>query len=121
MQKVHAKEPLRGRTVFLLASAVQFALTRVVSALTLSLVGRASFYESGSAYPAALGLLSKALYFPVITLALYPRGFFPGNWILVPMAANSLLWGLAVWIVWRLLHQKKGAAAGRPLPVKPDG
>jgi hypothetical protein len=102
-----SRKPLRGRTVFLLASAVQFALTRVVSVLTLSLVGSASFHESGSAYPAVLGTLSKALYFPVITLALYPRGFFPGNWILVPIAANSLFWGLVIWGMWQLLQLKK--------------
>jgi hypothetical protein len=105
---------LRGRTVFLLSAAGQFVLTRLISVLTLHLVGSPSFHETGRAYPAALGILSKALYFPVVTLVLYPRGLFPGNWILVPIAANSLLWGLAVWAAWRLLPIKKGAAVRRP-------
>lgn len=39
---------------------------------------------------------TKALYFPILSLALYPRVWFPGLWIYAPVAANSLLWGLLV-------------------------
>ena len=44
-----------------------------------------------------LGVLHPAtqfLYFPILSQALYPRHWFPGLWILVPIAANSLLWGV---------------------------
>ena len=34
------------------------------------------------------------LYFPILSQALYPRHWFPGPWILVPTAANSLLWAV---------------------------
>lgn len=43
----------------------------------------------GILYPA-----TQILYFPILSQALYPRHWFPGLWILVPTAANSLLWGV---------------------------
>lgn len=43
----------------------------------------------GILYPA-----TQMLYFPILSQALYPRHWFPGPWILVPTAANSLLWAV---------------------------
>ena len=40
---------------------------------------------------------TKLLHFPLVTLALYPREWFPGNWVYVPMAANSAIWACAVY------------------------
>jgi hypothetical protein len=46
--------------------------------------------------------LTKLLHFPLVTLALYPREWFPGNWVYLPMAANSLIWGFGIyWLVRR--------------------
>ena len=42
----------------------------------------------------ALHFLTKILYFPILSLALYPRHWFPGPWITIPILANSLLWGM---------------------------
>jgi hypothetical protein len=50
----------------------------------------------GSGIAPALTWLTKVLYFPILGLALYPRHLFPGNWIYVPIAVNSLLWGLSL-------------------------
>jgi len=43
--------------------------------------------------------LTRILYFPVIGLALYPRNWFPGPWISLPIMFNSLLWGIALAII----------------------
>jgi hypothetical protein len=40
-----------------------------------------------------LTLATKWLYFPILAMALYPRHWFPGNLIAIPIAINSLLWG----------------------------
>lgn len=40
--------------------------------------------------------LTRILYYPLIGLALYPRHWFPGPWISVPIMANSILWGTVV-------------------------
>jgi hypothetical protein len=38
-----------------------------------------------------LVLLTGILHFPIISLSLYPRMWFPGNWIYLPIAMNSLI------------------------------
>jgi hypothetical protein len=48
-------------------------------------------------------MLSKVLYFPVITLAWYPRQFFPGNFIAIPIIINSLLWALVIYALLLLI------------------
>jgi hypothetical protein len=48
----------------------------------------------GSGITGLLTQLTKVLYFPILGLALYPRHWFPGLWIYVPIAINSMLWGL---------------------------
>ncbi|MDJ0721100.1 MAG: hypothetical protein QNJ04_05700 [Desulfobacterales bacterium] len=59
-----------------------------------------------------LAFLTKVLYFPIMGLALYPRHWFPGQWIYVPIAGNSLVWGLALAaaiMAGRRWHQKRTA------------
>jgi len=43
-----------------------------------------------------LTLATKILYSPILTMALYPRHWFPGHLITIPIAVNSLLWGIAL-------------------------
>lgn len=48
--------------------------------------------------------LTRTLYFPIISLSLYSRRLFPGNWIFVPIFVNSLLWGVCIYlgyILWK--------------------
>ncbi len=52
--------------------------------------------------------LTRILYFPIITLSLYSRQWFPGNWVYVPICANSLLWGIGMAIAgWWWLKRVK--------------
>ena len=51
---------------------------------------------------AVLHLATRVLYFPVIGLGLYPRHWFPGPWITVPILVNSLLWGAFLAAIVRL-------------------
>ena len=49
-----------------------------------------------------LHFLTRVLYFPILGLALYPRHWFPGPWIFIPILINSMLWGLLLACVFRL-------------------
>lgn len=54
------------------------------------------FLTAGQAKSMLMGVLhflTKILYFPILGLALYPRHWFPGPWITIPILVNSLLWG----------------------------
>ena len=52
-----------------------------------------------------LVVATRILYFPVISLSLYSRQWFPGNWIYLPIGANSLLWAAVICGLF-LLYQK---------------
>jgi hypothetical protein len=92
-------------TVFALAAA-HLAVSKAVVAVAMQIDLYAA--EAGWATVAlgrSLIALTRVLYFPIITLSLYSRHWFPGDWIYVPLAANSLLWGAAVtmigWWWWK--------------------
>ena len=50
-------------------------------------------------------MLSKVLYFPVITMAWYPRQFFPGNFVVIPLFVNSLLWAFVIYALFMLIKR----------------
>jgi hypothetical protein len=58
---------------------------------------------------ALLTLLTKILYFPIMGLALYPRHWFPGHWIYIPIALNSLVWGSFVAIFFVIVMRLRNA------------
>lgn len=54
----------------------------------------------------SLIVVTRILYFPIITLSLYSRHWFPGDWIYVPICFNSLLWGSFFAIVFWLWRKR---------------
>jgi len=82
-------------------AVIQFGLSNLILPLTTALAEQASGVPDGSGI--ALMLLvraTKLLHFPIVTLALYPREWFPGNWIYLPMAANSMIWAFMIrWLI----------------------
>ena len=95
------------KTVWVITAlaAAHFATSKALVAVTMQIDMFAA--DAGWATMAlgrSLIALTRVLYFPIITLSLYSRQWFPGDWIYVPMGANSLLWGagmaVALWL-WR--------------------
>jgi hypothetical protein len=88
------------------AAAVHFGLSNLILPMTMMAA------EEGAGAPdgpgTAVMLLvraTKLLHFPIVTLALYPREWFPGNWVYLPMAANSLIWALGICLLLRLYRK----------------
>lgn len=50
---------------------------------------------------------TRIVHFPIISLSLYPRPLFPGNWIYLPMLANSFLWAAGIYLTFRLVKKLK--------------
>jgi hypothetical protein len=98
--KSHA---MSGRLAWAAIAAVHFGLSNLILPLTTTLAKQASVAADGPGI--ALMLLvraTKLLHFPIVTLALYPREWFPGDWVYLPMAANSLIWGFGIsWLIGR--------------------
>ena len=86
----------------IMIGGIHFLACQLIVPLTLR---AGEIFMSGSgASPilTALHLATRVLYFPVIGLALYPRHWFPGPWIALPILANSLLWGMLLAGIFRL-------------------
>ena len=84
---------MKGRRFMLttlLWAAAHFLASVLIVPATLK-VGAAT-----SGFAGLLTETTRALYFPILGLALYPRHWFPGRWIYVPIGVNSLLWGLGL-------------------------
>lgn len=89
------------RSIWVWAAVVHFGSSHLILPLTTALAERAAGTPDGPG--TAITLLvraTKLLHFPLVTLALYPREWFPGNWVYVPMALNSLIWASgACWLI----------------------
>jgi hypothetical protein len=79
-------------------AGVHFGLSNLILPLTVALTAQAVGTTDGPGLAVTLLVrATKLLHFPLVTLALYPREWFPGNWVYVPMAANSAIWACAVY------------------------
>ena len=91
--------------IILFITVVHSVLTKVVSMVTLSVV-TANVNETQMSFIGRLMMmLSKVLYFPVITMAWYPRQFFPGNFVVIPLFVNSLLWAFVIYALFMLIKR----------------
>ena len=86
---------------WMVIAVIHFGLSNLILPLTTALAKQLAGAPDG---PGAVVMLlvraTKLLHFPIVTLALYPREWFPGNWIYLPMAANSLIWAFGIrWLI----------------------
>jgi hypothetical protein len=94
------------KILLILVIAVTHAVfTKFVSLITLSVVTANANEIQMSFIGRWMMMLSKVLYFPVITMAWYPRRFFPGNFIVIPLFINSLLWALMIYALLILIKR----------------
>ncbi|MBW2410479.1 MAG: hypothetical protein JRF72_11825 [Deltaproteobacteria bacterium] len=89
---------LKKTAIIGLIAIIHFALCVGIVPGTMTLVAG---YDNDSPAPSAffrlLVVATTVLHYPIISLALYSRHWFPGNWIYVPIGMNSLLWGIALY------------------------
>jgi hypothetical protein len=101
---------LRPLTAGLLLAAGHFILSLGIVPMTLKIGSLMPAGAADALFYRCLALVTRVLYFPIISLALYPRHWFPGDWITVPIAVNSLLWGAGLALM---------LAVGRRLRTRP--
>jgi hypothetical protein len=79
-------------------AGAHFGLSNLIVPLTTALTALSVGTPDGPGLGVTLLVrATKLLHFPLVTLALFPREWFPGNWVYVPMAANSAIWACAVY------------------------
>ena len=92
---------LKKTAIIGLIAIIHFTLCVGIVPGTMALVaGHDTGSQAPSAFFSLLVMVTTVLHYPIISLALYSRHWFPGQWIYVPIGINSLLWGIALYIGW---------------------
>jgi len=89
---------IQKTSIVVVIAAVHFIATKIIITLTMQM----GMFAAGSSRAAGylgdtLVWVTRVLFFPIITLSLYSRKWFPGDWIYVPVVINSLLWGITIY------------------------
>ncbi len=86
---------------WILMTLAHFGVSHLILPFTTALTAQAAGTPDGPGFGVTLLVrLTKLLHLPLVTLALYPRQWFPGDWVNVPMALNSLIWGAGLtWLI----------------------
>lgn len=97
-----------GKRAWVLMVLIHFGLSNLILPLTLALVKHASGTAEGPGTAVTLLVrTTQLLHLPFVTLALYPREWFPGDWVYVPMAANSLIWAVGIYGLIELFRRAR--------------
>ncbi len=90
----------------LLIAGTHFALGRLVIPLaTNRLLAITNSNQTVTLVVQLLIWTTRVLYFPIISLSLYSREWFPGDLIYIPIIINSLLWGILVYGVLMVIKK----------------
>jgi hypothetical protein len=90
----------------LLIAGTHFALGRLVIPLaTNRLLAITDNYQTVTLVVQLLIWTTRVLYFPIISLSLYSREWFPGDLIYIPIIINSLLWGILIYGVLMVIKK----------------
>ncbi|MEJ2165801.1 MAG: hypothetical protein P8X90_09755 [Desulfobacterales bacterium] len=91
-----------------LIALIHFGLSILVVAASLSV---ATAVNPVPAEPSliirVLVMATRILLFPIISVSLYSRQWFPGNLIYVPIFINSVLWATAICLIFLLVKKIK--------------
>jgi hypothetical protein len=98
----------RKALMWLVFAAMHYGLSLLIVPATVAVTRQAAGIAEGTDLAVTLLVrLTRLLHFPLVTLALYPREWFPGNWIHVPIALNSMVWATILYGLVRLFTKRR--------------
>jgi hypothetical protein len=102
------KSALGTILTWLIFATTHFSLSQLILPATMALTEQSAGIPEGPGPAVALLVrLTQLLHLPLVTLALYPREWFPGAWVYVPMALDSLIWATAISGMIRLFKKSR--------------
>jgi len=87
--------------VIFIIALIHLGVSRTVVAIALAGTSGNAFNGEMSMWVKMLIWTTKVLYFPIISLSLYSRQWFPGKLIYIPIFTNSLLWAAVIYFTVR--------------------
>ena len=91
--------------VIFIIALVHLGVCKTVVAIGLAGTSGNAFNGEMSVWVKMLIWITKVLYFPIISLSLYSRQWFPGKLIFIPRFTNSLLWAVVIYFAVRCLSK----------------
>ncbi len=91
--------------VIFIIALVHLGVCRTVVAIGLVGTSGDAFNGEMSVWVKIMIWMTKVLYFPIVSLSLYSRQWFPGKLITIPIFTNSLLWALVIYFAVRCLSK----------------
>jgi hypothetical protein len=92
--------------VIFIIALVHLGACKTVVAIALGTTSGNAFEGKISMWVKMLIWITKVLYFPIISLSLYSRQWFPGKLIYIPIFTNSLLWAAAIYFTVRYFAKR---------------
>jgi hypothetical protein len=97
--------------IIVLIALVHFGLSVLIIATSLSVAAATNpIPAEPTIWFRIFVVATRIMHFPIISLSLYSRQWFSGNWIYLPMLANSFLWAAGIFVVFMLgkkIREKK--------------
>ena len=94
--------------IIVLMALVHFGLSILVVAISMSVATAINPVQpEPSPVLRILVAATRVLHFPIISLSLYSRHWFPGNLIYVPILMNSFLWAAGIYLLILLVKKLK--------------
>ena len=104
---------LKKTAILILLGIIHFGLSAGIVPGTLAVIsGGDSVSRTPSLILRTLVIATKVLHFPIISLAVYSRQWFPGNWIFIPIGINSLLWAVVIYFCIAISRNLKKRGRG---------
>ena len=92
--------------IIILLALVHFGLSILVVVVSMSVAAASNPVQpEPSPIIRILVMGTRILHFPIISLSLYSRQWFPGNLIYVPIFINSLLWATGIYFIFLLVKK----------------
>ena len=79
---------------------IHFGLSVLIIPMTMSVANALNAAQSTPTIGLqTLVAATRVLHFPIISLSLYSRQWFPGEWIHIPILINSFLWASGIYFL----------------------
>ena len=97
---------MKNIILIVIISAAHFTVSKLTPAMTLLLMD-SGMRDTFVVMIKLLIITTKVLYFPLLTISLYSRQWFPGYWINIVIIANSLFWAVSIFFSIVLIRRMR--------------
>ena len=93
---------------FVLLALIHFGSSVLIVAISVSVLTDVDSVPAAPTFGVRLLVAAtRILHFPIVSLSWYPRTWFPGNWIYLPIMVNSFIWAAGICALYLLVKKTR--------------